>query len=67
MRKRADPRLHDEQLWAEIELYADVLIAASESAGRLSADHLDCVLGLPDTVVLVLPTHPAPALSWSRF
>jgi len=61
MRKRADPRLHDEQLWAEIELYVDVLIAATETSGPLGADRLDRVLGLPETVVPLRSPHPVVA------
>jgi hypothetical protein len=52
MREPADPRVHDFELLAEIQLYADVMIAASESPGPLAAGRLDRALGLP----LALPT-----------
>ncbi len=45
---RSDPRVHDVELLAEIELYTNVVIAASESAGPLPAGRLDSVLGLAD-------------------
>lgn len=43
----ADP-LADVPLAAEIELYADVVVAASESDGPLPEGELDRVLGLED-------------------
>lgn len=43
---RADPRVQDPQALDEIELYGDVLIAASQSEGPLSTDELDAALGL---------------------
>ena len=46
MREGADPRVHDPELLAEIELYAEVVIAATESAGPLGAGRLDKVLGV---------------------
>ena len=63
MRERADPRVQDPELLAEIELYADVVIAASESEGPLTASRLDRVLGLPVAVstVVVLPTDSGAA------
>ena len=74
MRHHADPRVQDPELLAEIELYAEVVIAASESSGPLSALRLDHVLGLPTVptgaptpevlpaaAVLVLPADQAAA------
>lgn len=43
---RADPRVQDPQALDEIELYGEVLIAASQSEGPLSTDELDAALGL---------------------
>jgi hypothetical protein len=46
MHGQGDPRVQDPELLAEIELYAEVIIAASESEGLLTAGRLDRVLGL---------------------
>ncbi len=43
---RGDPRLQDPQALDEIELYGEVLIAASQSDGPLSTDEIDAALGL---------------------
>ena len=54
MRETADPRVHDSELLAEIELYADVMIAASQSPGPMAAGPLDRVLGVaPATAALL--------------
>jgi hypothetical protein len=42
----ADPRLHDPVALAEIELYGDVVIAATASPGPLPRDQLDALLGV---------------------
>jgi hypothetical protein len=55
MREPADPRVHDLELLAEIELYADVMIAASQSPGPLAAGPLDRVLGVARASPAVLP------------
>ena len=39
--------LEDPQALAEIDLYAEVIIAASASDAPLNAGQIDCVLGLP--------------------
>jgi hypothetical protein len=42
---RVDPRVIDPVRLAEIELFADVMIAASAAPGRLPQDKLDRLLG----------------------
>ena len=42
-----DSRLQDPQALDEIELYAELVIAASGSDGPLSQERIDAVLGLP--------------------
>ncbi|GAB3478480.1 hypothetical protein [Nocardiopsis coralliicola] len=49
----ADARLHDHAAMAEIELYADVLIAVAGADSALSTAELDRVLGV------VRPRRPA--------
>jgi len=44
--RAGDPRLQDPQALDEIELYGEVLIAASQSEGPLSTDEIDAALGL---------------------
>ena len=41
-----DPDLHDSDLLVEIELYGELVIAASDSTEPLSADRIDELLGL---------------------
>ncbi len=42
-----DKRVHDSDVIAEIQLTADLMIAASENEGPLTQDELDALLGLP--------------------
>ena len=42
----SDPDLHDSDLLDEIELYGELVIAASGSEGPLSTDRIDEVLGI---------------------
>ncbi|WP_017626070.1 hypothetical protein [Nocardiopsis chromatogenes] len=46
MEPHVDARLQDGEALEEIELYADVLIAAAGSEDPLSTDELDRVLGV---------------------
>jgi hypothetical protein len=41
-----DPSLHDEQLEDEIELVSELVLAASQTEGRLSERAIDEVLGV---------------------
>jgi hypothetical protein len=41
-----DPSLHDEQLEDEIRLVGELVLAASQSEGRMDDDAIDEVLGL---------------------
>ena len=41
-----DPSLNDEQLESEIRLVGELVLAASQSEGRLSQEAIDEVLGL---------------------
>ncbi len=41
-----DPSLHDEQLEDEIRLVGDLVLAASQSEGRMPDEAIDEVLGL---------------------
>lgn len=44
-----DPDLHDTELLDEIELYGELVIAASASDGRLPVARIDAILGVgPD-------------------
>ena len=49
-----DPDLHDSDLLDEIELYGELVIAASASDGPLSIDRIDEVLGIDQ------PESPTP-------
>ncbi|HLZ39084.1 MAG TPA: hypothetical protein VKP64_15350 [Mycobacteriales bacterium] len=42
----SDPRLEDDTALEEINLYADLVIAASESEQRLSQQEIDRLLGV---------------------
>lgn len=55
MAQKADTRLEDPLALDEIELYAELVIAASASDGPLSQDQIDQALGLPRAV----PPPPA--------
>ena len=49
MSRKTDSRLEDPLVLDEIELYGELVIAASGSDGPLSQDQIDLVLGLqPD-------------------
>jgi hypothetical protein len=41
-----DTRLHDAEVLAEIELYGELVIAASSHDGPMSTAEIDAVLGL---------------------
>ncbi len=41
-----DPSLHDEQLEDEIRLVGDLVLAASQSEGRMADEAIDEVLGV---------------------
>ena len=51
--RRPDTRLEDPQALAEIELYGELVIAASSSEDMLSQQQIDQALGLES------PTRPA--------
>jgi len=53
---KPDARIHDAVALDEIELYGNLMIAASESDGRLSQERIDEVLGI----------RPAPAVGSPR-
>lgn len=42
-----DARLHDSSVLDEIELYGELVIAATDSEGPLPPDTIDRILGLP--------------------
>ena len=46
MNPRPDTRVHDRVVLDEIELYGELIIAASASDGPLSEDEIDEVLGV---------------------
>lgn len=46
MVRKADTRLQDPMVLDEIELYGELVIAASASDAPLSREQIDCVLGL---------------------
>jgi hypothetical protein len=50
--EKPDARVHDAVVLDEIELYGNLMIAASETDGPLSQERIDEILGL----------HPAPAV-----
>jgi hypothetical protein len=50
-------RIHDAEALDEIELYGNLMIAASESDGPLSQEQIDEILGIkPAASSLTLPT-----------
>ncbi len=53
-----DPSLHDEQLEDEIRLVGELVLAASQSEGRMADEAIDEVLGLhpPTTPGKAVPT-----------
>ena len=46
MKPRPDTRVHDRVVLDEIELYGELIIAASDSEGPLSEDEIDVILGV---------------------
>ncbi len=50
MARKADTRLEDPLALDEIELYGELVIAASSSQGPLTQDQIDRALGLRDRV-----------------
>ena len=54
MQPRPDTRVQDREVLDEIELYGDLIIAASGSEGPLSEDQIDAILGIrhDDSAVL---------------
>lgn len=53
-----DSRVHDALALDEIELYGDVVIAASESAGPFAPQELDRVLGVSAALGAAQPNRP---------
>ena len=53
-----DPSLHDEQLEDEIELVSELVLAASQTEGRLSEQAIDEVLGVDAPAAPVAPAVP---------
>jgi hypothetical protein len=43
---RLDARVHDDEVLNEIELYGELIIAASDSDGPLSEAQIDAILGV---------------------
>ena len=54
-----DPSLHDEQLEDEIELVSELVLAASQTEGRLSEQAIDEVLGVDGPADAAAPANPA--------
>ena len=54
---RVDPRVLDPARLAEIELFADLMIAATNAAAPLPADKLDRLLGLRRPAPARTPAH----------
>lgn len=56
----SDVRLHDLVAFDEIELYGELIIAASQSEGPLTQAEIDAVLGVaaPQSPPWPTPTHP---------
>ena len=44
-----DTRVHDPLALAEIELYGELVIAASAASGRLPKEQIDAILGVAGT------------------
>ncbi|WP_436778271.1 hypothetical protein [Yinghuangia sp. YIM S09857] len=57
----SDVRVHDLVVFDEIELYGELIIAASQSEGPLTQAEIDAVLGIGGTAHPT--TRPAP---WTR-
>lgn len=55
MNSPLDVELHDNDLISEIALLGDLMVVASEAAGRLDVESLDAALGLFPTDVVALP------------
>ena len=60
MNTRLDARVHDGEVLDEIELYGELIIAASDSEGPLSEAEIDAVLGVRHHDNLVKPDLVAP-------
>jgi hypothetical protein len=58
MMAKPDARVHDYVALDEIELYGELMIAASRSDGPLSTAEIDAVLGVSDHSD---PAEPLPA------
>ena len=56
-----DPSLHDEQLEDEIELVSELVLAASQTEGRLSEQAIDEVLGVDGHADAAAPADPQPS------
>ena len=56
-----DPSLHDEQLEDEIELVSELVLAASQTEGRLSERAIDEVLGVDGHADSAAPGAPDPS------
>ena len=56
-----DPSLHDEQLEDEIELVSELVLAASQTEGRLSERAIDEVLGVDPEAEGAAPAAPEPS------
>ena len=56
-----DPSLHDEQLEDEIELVSELVLAASQTEGRLSERAIDEVLGVEGHEDATPPGVPDPS------
>lgn len=57
MHDQFDVTLEDDDLLGEVELTTNLIIAASESEGRLTQDHIDRLLGVtpPPSSEIPLP------------
>jgi hypothetical protein len=58
MRGHIDLRVQDPAALAEIELYAELMIVAAASRGRLTLAEIDDVLGVGDTAMGGADTAP---------
>lgn len=58
----SDVRVHDLVVFDEIELYGELIIAASQSEGPLTQAEIDAVLGIgtPRRTTYGTPWHEAP-------
>jgi hypothetical protein len=60
-RVHGDPSLQDQQLQEEIDLVGALVLAASQTAGPLTSDQIDEILGITPVRPEVEPVDPAPA------